>query len=133
MRTRSKLVLTVVPAGIALGALLGAAADPQMKNLPEPSSPADSAHLAPGQVFEGVAVYELSHYRDRHPPTLSDEAIADWAPDYPDWTYGELGDEPSEPLPDGWAAPPEPEPQPPAAPEPLPPDPPGDGSLAALY
>jgi hypothetical protein len=36
MQTAAKLVLGIVPAGIALGALLGAAVDPDMKDAPAP-------------------------------------------------------------------------------------------------
>ena len=138
---RLGLALGVALGGVLLGALLGAAADPKMKNLPQASwagarpEPGTELAYAP----EGVAIYELASYPDRYAPPFPDEAIADWAPDFPGWTYSDFGsdfssdfdDEAVEPLPDERAA--EVEPQPLAEPEVLPPEPPGEGSLAALY
>ena len=134
---RLGLALGVALGGVLLGTLLGAAADPKMKNLTEASwagarpEPRTELAYAP----EGVAIYELAPYPDRYAPPFPDEAIADWAPDFPGWTYSDFGsdfgDKPVEPLPEERAA--EVEPQSRAASEALPPDPPGDGGLDALY
>jgi hypothetical protein len=125
---RIGLAFGVAAGGIALGTVLGAAANPRMKNLPEPAWPTvpDSGAVhAP----EGVAVYELAPYPDRYAPPLPDEAITDWAPDYPAWTYSDFGDIGAD-LADGAASM---APDPPVEPRPLPPEPRLEGSLDALY
>lgn len=144
---RLGLALGVALGGVLLGTLLGTAADPKMKNLPEApwhGTLPEPAGTELAYASEDVAIYELSRYPDRYPPAFADdEAVAEWAPDYPDWTYSDFGsdlgsdlgsdfgDEPVQPLSDERAA--EPGPRSPAAPEVPPSEPPGEGSLAALY
>lgn len=91
MLARSGSVLAVVMGGIALGAVLGVAANPRMKTAPE--QPWHGALEAPAAADAG---YQLagtpapSPYRESYAPSWADEALVDRQPDYPAWTYSDL-------------------------------------------
>lgn len=97
MPVLGKLALAVVAGGVALGTMLGAAANPVMKMPPE--KPWQGALQAPVAADAGYLMIEappqdLSPYRDSYAPTWAQDELADWEPEYPDWTYSELIDEP---------------------------------------
>jgi hypothetical protein len=131
---RLGLALGIVAGGIALGALLGAAADPKMKNLPVDRWTPPTASAEPAPTLHGVSVHEIVSYPDRYAPPLPDEAITDWAPDYPTWTYSDFASDWDEETVEVLSAEPapalRPEPDPPA---PLPPEPRRAGGLDAIY
>ena len=86
-----RMALAVVAGGIALGAMLGAAANPVMKRPPEqPWQGALQASVAadPGyRLMVEAPPEDLSPYQDSYAPTWAREELADWEPDYPAWTY----------------------------------------------
>jgi hypothetical protein len=92
-----KLALAIVTGGIALGTMLGAAANPKMKMPPE--RPWQGALQAPVAADPGYRIMveappeDLSPYQDSYAPTWAKEELADWEPDYPAWTYSDLADE----------------------------------------
>jgi hypothetical protein len=92
------MTLAIVTGGIALGAILGAAANPKMKM---PEQPWQGALLAPVAADPGYRIMveappeDLSPYQDSYAPTWAHEELTDWEPDYPAWSYSELVDEPS--------------------------------------
>jgi hypothetical protein len=139
-----KLALVVTTGGIALGAMLGAAADPKMKQPPE--EPWRGALQAPydadaGHQLAGTGSEPPLPYRDSYAPSWADEELTDWEPDYPAWTYGDLFDQTvaePEAVEDSSSLQPETPvpaeaPSAPVEPEALPPEPRVAGSLAALY
>lgn len=149
MRVPARLGLAVAAAGIGLGTMLGAAANPVMKMPAE--QPWQGALRAPVTADPGYRIMieappeDLSPYHDSYAPTWAHEELADWEPDYPAWTYSELVDERLEavsvadtprleevPLAPADALAPA---APPAAVEPLAPapEPAIGGALAALY
>ena len=90
-RSRTLAVaLGVVAGGLLLGSMLGTAADPKMKNAPERARPA-APDAEPARGWAESAAFEFDAYPDRYPPAFPDEAITDWAPDYPAWTYSDFG------------------------------------------
>ena len=99
MPVLGKVALAVVAGGVALGTLLGAAANPVMKKPPE--QPWQAAMQAPVVADPGYRIMveappeDLSPYQDSYAPTWAREELADWEPDYPAWTYSELVDEAS--------------------------------------
>lgn len=141
MPVLGKIALTVVTGGIALGALLGAAADPEMKRPPEQpwrgALQAPSTDDAAYRLVEAVPA-DVSPYRDSYAPSWADEELVDWEPAYPAWTYSDFGDETFAELaaadePEAAEQPLEPEPAAPPEPEALAPEPTVAGGLAALY
>jgi hypothetical protein len=125
------LAFAVAAGGVALGTVLGAAANPTMKDAPEPDRPAEPA---PAYAFEGVSAYDLAPYPGGHAAPFPDEAITDWAPDYPAWTYSDFGsDFGDDPDAESAEPPAEPGPARPAPSEPLPPEPRLAGTLDAIY
>jgi hypothetical protein len=99
MALRGTMTLAIVTGGIALGAILGAAANPKMKMPAE--RPWQGALLAPVAADPGYRIMveappeDLSPYPDSYAPTWAREELADWEPDYPAWSYSDLVDEPS--------------------------------------
>jgi hypothetical protein len=96
MRLLGRIALGVVAGGIALGAMLGAAANPVMKRAPE--EPWRGALQAPvtsdaGYLVIAAPPQDLSPYRDSYAPTWAREEFTNWEPEYPAWTYSDLGDE----------------------------------------
>ena len=97
MPVLGKVALAVVAGGVALGTLLGAAANPVMKRPRE--RPWQAALQAPVVADPGYRIMveappeDLSPYQDSYAPTWAREELADWEPDYPAWTYSELADE----------------------------------------
>lgn len=144
------MALAVVTGGIALGAALGAFANPEMKMPPpQPSLGALQAPVAAdaGYLLVEVGPTDLSPYQDSYAPTWADEELADWEPDYPAWTYSDLvsemyegapaageprADEQPVPVVPDALAPPEAA-TPPVEPAPPAPAPYVAGNLAALY
>src|SRR5688500_7503397 len=98
MMTAAKWVLGIVPAGIALGALLGAAANPHMKDAPAPwwrltgAEPFASSEPAPEEWTEDLAASRS--YR----PDL-DYGIEVWTLPVPASELMALADEPLTPPP----------------------------------
>jgi hypothetical protein len=96
MPVLGKLALAVVAGGVALGTMLGAAANPVMK-MPagQPWQGALQAPIAadPGYLMIEAPPEDLSPYRDSYAPTWAREELADWEPDYPAWTYSDLAGE----------------------------------------
>jgi len=148
MRFPGRMVLAaaVVTGGISLGALLGSAANPEMKMRAEqpwlgalqpPVVVADA-----GYRFVEAGPVDLSPYPypDRYAPAWASEVLAEPELDYPVLAYSDFDDE-NEVLPaDEQAVPGEPEaPAPleqavePFEPEALAPEPTRAGQLAALY
>ena len=142
MRVPGMMALAVVAGGIALGAMLGAAANPEMKMAP--AAPwQDAIQVRPdGPAYQFVEAgpEDLSPYRDSYAPTWADEEVVDWEPAYPAWTYTDYtvetprwpADEQPAPVEDAEPAASESPPQP-VEPEALPPEPSVAGNLAALY
>ena len=133
MRARGPLLLAIVTGGVGLGAVLGAAADPEPKQAPAP--PWRTALQATGFVDAGYQFAEappedLSPYRDSYAPSWGDEEVADWEPEYPAWTYSDLPQE-AESAPDERPADAVPPPDQPA--EPLAAEPQIEGAIDALY
>lgn len=139
MLARSAIVLAVVTGGIALGAILGKAADPEMKQSPEEAWRSALRAPAPADVgYQLVDARDLNPY-ESHAPSWADEELTNWEPDYPAWTYsdfaGEFGEdlaalqtEEQQPVAPETVAPPADTLQPD-----LPPEPQIAGNLAALY
>ena len=133
MHARAPLLLAIVAGGIGLGAVLGAAADPEPKRAPDPPwRGALHQPVAPdsGYAFAGYAPPEdLSPYRDSYAPSWADEELTEWEPAYPEWSYS---DPPADHQPGAAEAdepaPPESPPTDSPAPEPR-----VAGSLGALY
>ena len=100
MPVLGKIALGVVAGGVALGTMLGAAANPVMKMPAE--QPWQGALQAPVLADAGYSVQfeappqDLSPYQDSYAPTWAREELTDWEPEYPAWTYGEFVDEPLE-------------------------------------
>lgn len=92
-----RMALGVLAGGVALGTILGAAANPVMKHAPE--EPWRGMLQAPVAADPGYRIMveappqDLSPYRDSYAPTWAREELADWEPEYPAWTYGDLADE----------------------------------------
>ena len=129
MRRRGKLALAIVTGGVGLGALLGAVADPEPKQSPEPpwrGAIAAPAYAAPAD----IAPPEPLLYPDSYAPSWAHEEVTDWEPDYPPWSFGVAAAAPPD-EPPVEAEPGGPPPSP--APEPLPPEPQVAGALDALY
>ena len=139
MHARGKLALAIATGGIALGVVLGAAVNPEMKHAPEPLRQAalqDPATTDTSyQLAEfGSAETAPSWARDSYPPAWASEEITNWEPRYPAWTYSDLSDEPAQTSQDAQPeAPQPPEPAESAANEAQASEPRGEGSLAALY
>jgi hypothetical protein len=93
------LTLAVVAGGIALGTVLGTAANPTMKMRAE--RPWQGALEAPVAADPGYRLTieappeDLSPYQDSYAPTWAHEELANWEPDYPAWSYSDLADETS--------------------------------------
>jgi hypothetical protein len=92
MHVLGKLALGVVAGGLGLGTILGAAANPVMKQPPE--QPWRDALLAPVVAEADYVIIEagpedLSPYPDRYAPTWAREELAYAEPDYPAWSYSE--------------------------------------------
>ena len=131
MRTRAKLALGIVTGGIALGAMLGAAADPEPKRPPAP--PWRAAAQAPyvadaGYQLAEAPPHDLSPYRDSYAPSWADEELTDWEPDYPAWTYSEFAGDAEAETDEAPAGPGPAEPD-----QALTPEPQIEGALDALY
>ena len=97
MPVLGKVALAVVAGGVALGTMLGAAANPVMKMAPgQPWQGALQAPIAadPGYLLVEAPPEDLSPYQDSYAPTWAREEMADWEPDYPAWTYSDLDAEP---------------------------------------
>lgn len=98
MPVLGKIAFAVVAGGITLGAMLGAAADPVMKQAPEhpshgaPQSPvgAGAGYLTPGYIAVEAPPQDLSPYPDSYAPTWANEELSGWEPEYPAWTYSDL-------------------------------------------
>ncbi len=150
MLARSSMVLAIATGGIALGAVLGAAANPKMKLPPE--QPWHGTLQAPavsdtGYQLAGAGPIDLSPYRESYAPTWASEELVDWEPEYPAWTYSDwdsaTGDDLGSPAADGPARSTDDEQavepfasdaaEQPAEQEPLPSEPHVAGNLAALY
>jgi hypothetical protein len=91
-----KMTLMVVTGGVALGAMLGSAADPEMKEPPAPPwrpalqpQAADNAGYQPADTWPA----DINVYRDSYAPSWANEELADWEPEYPAWTYSEVADQ----------------------------------------
>lgn len=103
MRARGILVIAVVAGGVALGALLGAAANPQMRNLAEPRGRAEAGPIEiVGSAYQLVEAgpEDLSPHGDSYAPAYASGAIESWEIDYPAWTYSDFGEEAVEPIAD---------------------------------
>ena len=99
MLTAAKWALSIVPAGIALGALLGSAVDPDMKDPPEPwwrltGSEAFTASADPGPEYWPQDFAAGPSYR----PDLDYDAEV-WALPIPAYDLAILSDDPSLELP----------------------------------
>lgn len=98
MPVLGKMALAVLAGGVALGTMLGAAANPVMKRAPE--EPWRGGLQAPVAADPGYRIMveappqDLSPYQDSYAPTWAREELADWEPEYPAWTYSDLADEP---------------------------------------
>ena len=97
MRVIGKLALAVVAGGVALGTMLGAAANPVMKMKGErPEWPWQGAMQTPAYADPGYGIMieappqDLSPYQDSYAPTWAHEEVANWEPEYPAWTYADL-------------------------------------------
>ena len=133
MHARGKLALAIVTGGIALGAMLGAAVDPEMKHAPEP--PRQAALQDPAAADTSYQLVDVDFadpaagwYRDRYAPEWASEELGDWEPRYPAWTYSDVSDEPPRTPAEA-----EPATREPDAPDVFAPEPRGEGGLAALY
>ncbi len=93
MPVLGKMALGVLAGGVALGTMLGAAANPVMKQAPEqPWRNAFQAPVATGAAYILIEAgpEDLSPYKDSYAPTWAREELTDQEPDYPEWTYSEL-------------------------------------------
>jgi hypothetical protein len=100
MPVLGKMALAVVAGGIALGTMLGAAANPVMKKpVAESQLAALQAPVAADAAYLTIEAppQDLSPYQDSYAPTWAREEVTSWEPDYPAWTYSELVDQPAEP------------------------------------
>jgi hypothetical protein len=101
MPVLGKIALAVVGCGVALGTMLGAAANPVMKMAAErPWQGAfdsqvtpDPGYLSAGYIAIEAPPQDLSPYQDSYAPTWAREELTNWEPEYPAWTYGDLVDE----------------------------------------
>jgi len=139
------IAVAVLSGGIALGAILGLAANPVMKMAPEQHRQGAlqlPAVADPGFVEAGVT--DVSPYPDSYAPSWANEEFADWEPRYPAWTYSDFasdsaGEQTQVPAAEPQVADDDPTPPPSAAPartgepETLAPEPRLAGNLAALY
>ncbi len=97
MPVPGKAAFAVVAGGVALGTMLGAAANPVMKQPPE--QPWRGGLQAPVSADPGYRIMieappeDLSPYQDSYAPTWAREELTDWEPDYPAWTYSDIVDE----------------------------------------
>jgi hypothetical protein len=95
MRTAAKLALGIVPAGIVLGALLGAAVDPDMKDAPAPwwrlTGSEIFASAEPGPESWSQDLAAARSYR----PDLDYDAEV-WALPIPAYEFMALADEPAD-------------------------------------
>lgn len=101
MRTRGFVVLAVVGGGVTLGAVLGAAAQPVMRNLPDAAaSMAVAPMVVTGSSYQFVEAgpEDLSPYSDSYAPAYASGAIENWDPEYPAWTYSDFGEDAVEPA-----------------------------------
>ena len=102
MLTIGKLALTIVPAGgILLGAVLGEAAHPVMKQPPElPWRGAPDATVATGDPSEMaqamLADFDPAMGPDSYAPAFANDELHDWEPDYPTWSYSNFSEDVSE-------------------------------------
>ena len=95
MHRLCRTALTVAAGGVALGVLLGQAADPVMKRPPEPawSPAARTPHDGASQNAAMLADFEPFPDRDSYAPPFANEILTDWEPDYPSWTYSDFSDD----------------------------------------
>jgi hypothetical protein len=133
MLARGALALAILTGGITLGAVLGAAADPEPMRAPDPPWRAEWQPPVADDARDRFALASLepSPYRDSYAPTWAHEELTDWEPDYPEWTDSDFADEPAVAADDDPTdSEPRTETEPP---EELPPEPRGEGTLDALY
>jgi hypothetical protein len=101
MRARGILVVAVVVGGVALGGVLGAAANPVMRNLPDAGERATVGQvIVTGSAYQLVEAgpEDLSPYPDGYAPAYASGAIESWEPEYPAWTYSDFGEDAAEPA-----------------------------------
>lgn len=97
MPVLGKVALVVMAGGVALGTMLGAAANPVMKRAPE--EPWRGMLQAPVAADPGYRIMveappqDLNPYHDSYAPTWAREELVDWEPEYPAWTYSDLVEE----------------------------------------
>ena len=96
MLVRGSMALAIVTAGIGLGAVLGSAANPEMKQPPE--QPWRAAPPAPfiaegEQPSADAGPADFASYRESYAPSWAHEELTDWEPGYPAWTYSDLAHE----------------------------------------
>ena len=105
--------MAIVAGGIGLGAVLGAAADPEPKPAPDPPWRGVLHQASVSDTGYAVVVYappeDLSPYRDSYAPSWADEELTDWEPAYPAWSYSEPAEQSADDQPVA-AEPPEPAP-----------------------
>jgi len=129
-----KIALVVMTGGIALGAMLGAAADPEMKQPPAPPWRAAQLQIADNAAYRPAETWpaDTQGYRDSYAPSWANEELVDWEPEYPAWTYSEIADQPAAAEGPAIEADPAEPPQAEAA-ETLAPEPKIEANLDALY
>jgi hypothetical protein len=96
MLAAGKWALTIVPAGIALGALLGDAANPEMKDPPAQwwqLAGADEVAVAEGALLFEAGPDDLSPFGSYRPDLDYDAEV--WAEPIPAYEMAALTDEPS--------------------------------------
>ncbi len=101
MLTAGKWALAIVPSGIMLGALLGAAANPDMKDAPAPwwrMTGADQI-FASEQHFVEAPPQDLNVFGGYRPDFDYDEEV--WVLPIPEYELAALEEEPFAPLSDG--------------------------------
>jgi hypothetical protein len=139
MHARGKLALATVTGGIALGAVLGLAANPVPTHAPE--APRQAALQDPGAADTSYQLADTGFVEpapgwgaDSYAPSWASEELRDWEPGYPAWTYTDFSDEPVRPPAEAEPATTAPAPAAdPDASDILSPEPRGEGNLAALY
>jgi len=91
--------LAIVPGGIVLGALLGAAANPEMKDAPEPwwRTVGTPQLVASDQYFVEVGPQDLDVFGGYRPDFDYDAEV--WSAPIPEYELAALADEPLDPLP----------------------------------
>lgn len=100
MRVRGWTVLAVVSGGVALGTMLGTAANPVPKQAVEQARQGAlqaSADAGSGIVDAGPP--NQSPYPDSYAPSWANEEIANWDPAYPAWSYSDFGSDSDEAQP----------------------------------